>query len=245
MLNFRGMKILVVEDEVEVGEVFRDFLLELGHEPLLARSAEAALGSLQKVRPDAIILDMNLPGMSGIDFLQLRPVRESQLPVVAVSGVATEAQARECLRLGAVDFVGKPVPLERLQVVLSSIEPHALFRLQTEEATLVERRCALRLTRPVPVRVIEYKGTEWETSSMNMSPFGMKVQLPRGVRPSAATKLVFTPPDGGRPIQVMAVLVREDADGCAFYFVNLTSQDFQRLSALSGEVHPPSDATRA
>ena len=239
------MKILVVEDEVEVGEVFRDFLLELGHEPLLARSAEAALGSLKTVKPDAIILDMNLPGMSGIDFLQLRPVRESHLPVVAVSGVATEAQARECLRLGAVDFVGKPVPLERLQVVLASVEPHALFRLQaTEEATLDERRGALRLTRPVPVRVIEYKGTEWETSSMNLSPFGMKVQLPRGVRPSTATKLVFTPPDGGGPIQVMSVLVREDADGCAFHFVNLSSQDFQRLSALSGELQPPSDATR-
>jgi hypothetical protein len=183
--------------------------------------------------------------MSGIDFLQLRPVRESQLPVVAVSGVATEAQARECLRLGAVDFVGKPVPLERLQTVLASIEPHALFRLQTEDVPLVERRCALRLARPVPVRVVEYNGTEWDTSSMNLSPFGMKIQLVRGVRPSAATKLVFTPPDGGAPVQVMSVLVREDADGCAFYFVNLTSQDFQRLSAVAGERHPPSDAARA
>jgi CheY-like chemotaxis protein len=106
------VKVLVVEDELAVGAVFRDFLLELGHEAVLARSAEAALGKLEMAKPDAIILDMNLPGMSGLEFLQLRPIRESGLPVVAVSGVATEARARECLRLGAVDFVGKPVRFE-------------------------------------------------------------------------------------------------------------------------------------
>jgi DNA-binding response OmpR family regulator len=103
------MRVLVVEDETDLGEVFRDFLSELGHQPVLVRSAEAALGKLQSDRPDAIILDIHLPGMSGLDFLQLRPVREAGLPIVAVSGVATESQARECLRLGALDFVGKPV----------------------------------------------------------------------------------------------------------------------------------------
>jgi CheY-like chemotaxis protein len=71
------MRVLVVEDETDLGEVFRDFLSELGHQPVLVRSAEAALGKLQSDRPDAIILDIHLPGMSGLDFLQLRPVREA------------------------------------------------------------------------------------------------------------------------------------------------------------------------
>jgi DNA-binding response OmpR family regulator len=230
------MKVLVVEDEPEVGSVFRDFLLELGHDPILARSAEAALGSLQKTKPDAIILDMNLPGMSGLDFLQLRPIRESGVPIVAVSGVATEAQARECLRLGAVDFVGKPVPFERLRVVLSYIEPHALFRQQTEAPARPERRRAPRLSVEMPVRVIEYSGAEWDTVAMNLSPFGIKVRLAPGVRPGAAAKLLFTPPDGGVPIQVMSLLVRQDRDGYVFYFVNLTAGEFQRLSALGGSL---------
>jgi DNA-binding response OmpR family regulator len=232
------MKVLVVEDELEVGAVFSDFLLELGHEPILARSAEAALSSLQNAEPDAIILDMNLPGMSGLDFLQLRPIRESGLPIVAVSGVATEAQARECLRLGAVDFVGKPVPFERLRVVLSYIEPHALFRQQTEAPTRPERRRAPRLSVEMPVRVIEYSGAEWETAAMNLSPFGIKVRLVSSVHPGAATRLLFTPPDGGTPIQVMCLLVRQDRDGYVFYFVNLTAGEFQRLSALGGGVRP-------
>src|SRR5688572_28235904 len=122
------MRVLVVEDEQDVGDVFLDYLVELGHEPLLVRTAEAALGELVSARPDAIILDINLPGMSGIEFLKLRPIRESGVPIVAVSGVATESQARECLRLGAVDFVGKPLPFERLQEVLMYLEPQALDR---------------------------------------------------------------------------------------------------------------------
>ena len=56
------MKVLIVEDEVQVGEVFRDLLLELGHEPVLVRSAEGALGLLQKSRLDAIILDIATRG---------------------------------------------------------------------------------------------------------------------------------------------------------------------------------------
>jgi CheY-like chemotaxis protein len=238
------MKILIVEDEVQVGEVFRDLLLELGHEPILVRSAEGALGLLQKSRLDAILLDMKLPGMSGIDFLQLRPVHESGVPVVVMSGVATETEARECLRLGAVDFLDKPVPLERLQAVLASIEPQALFRLQVDAATRVERRCALRVPLPVPVRVLEYNGTAWDTSSVNVSASGIKIHLVMGISPGTAVKLVFTLPDGGNPIQVMALLVRQDRDGYAFYFANLTTNGFERLSSLRGDLRTPAFATR-
>lgn len=227
------MKVLVVEDELDVGAVFRDFLLELGHEAVLARSAEAALGKLQTAKPDAIILDMNLPGMSGLEFLQLRPIRESGLPVVAVSGVATEAQARECLRLGAVDFVGKPVRFERLRGVLAYIEPHALFRRQMEPEDRVERRRSPRVSLVLPVQVTEYSGLEWETYSMNLSQFGIKIRMASDIRAGAAAKLSFTPPDGGAAIHVMSLLVREDYDGYAFYFVNLTGGEFQRLALLS------------
>ena len=55
------MRVLVVEDEEDVGGVFRDFLSELGHQALVVPSAEAALDTLTSQRPDAIILDIHLP----------------------------------------------------------------------------------------------------------------------------------------------------------------------------------------
>ncbi|MBI4635595.1 MAG: response regulator [Candidatus Rokubacteria bacterium] len=226
------MRVLIVEDERDLGEVFCDFLVELGHQALLVRSAEAALGKLETERPDAIILDIHLPGMSGLDFLQLRPIRESGVPVVAVSGVATESQARECLKLGALDFVGKPVPFERLSQILAILEPHALHRRSAEAEQYRERRRAPRALVGIPVRAAEYNGTEWTGTSVDLSPFGMKLRPDTPLEPGATVKLAFTPPDGGRELLVVALFVRTERDGHTFSFVNLRDAEFQRLSTF-------------
>jgi DNA-binding response OmpR family regulator len=226
------MRVLVVEDEQDVGDVFLDYLLELGHQPLLVRTAEAALGKLVTERPDAIIVDVNLPGMSGIEFLQLRPIRESGVPVVAVSGVATESQARECLRLGAVDFVGKPLPFERLQEVLTYLEPHALDRRQGGDAAKQDRRQFTRVPLTVPVRVVEYGGAEWQATSVDISVGGIRMSGRAATRAGTAARLTFTPPDGGPTMTVMALLVRGDIGGYAFSFVNLTAGETERLRQI-------------
>jgi CheY-like chemotaxis protein len=229
------MRVLVVEDEQDVGDVFLDYLLELGHQPLLVRTAEAALGKLVTERPDAIIVDVNLPGMSGIEFLQLRRIRELGVPVVAVSGVATESQARECLRLGAVDFVGKPLPFERLQEVLTYLEPQALERkLGSDGQPRDDRRRTSRTPLTVPVRVVEYGGAEWPSTSIDISPGGIRVSGRASTRPGTAARLTFTPPDGGAMMTVMALLVRADIGGYAFAFVNLTPSELERLQKITG-----------
>lgn len=226
------MRVLVVEDEEDLGAVFRDFLFELGHQPVIVRSAEAALGKLQSERPDAIILDIHLPGMSGLDFLQLRPIRESGLPIVAVSGVATESQARECLRLGALDFVGKPVPLDRLNDVLTFLEPHALNRRHDSAAQRAERRRSLRVRLGLSVRIVEYKGTAWSGTSVDVGVSGMKVRSEAALAPGTAVKLCFTLPDGGAPVEVVSLVVRNDRDGTAFSFVHLAAPESRRLGDL-------------
>ena len=224
------MRVLVVEDEQDVGDVFIDYLIELGHQPLLVRTAEAALGKLVTERPDAIIVDVNLPGMSGLEFLQLRPIRESGVPIVAVSGVATESQARECLRLGAVDFVGKPLPFERLQEVLTYIEPHALDRkLSPADTEQRDRRHQPRAPLTVPVRVAEYGGASWEATSVDIAIGGIRLSGRAATRAGGAARLTFTPPDGGATLTVMALLVRVDIGGYAFSFVNLTAPETERL----------------
>ena len=225
------MRVLVVEDEEDLGEVFRDFLAELGHQPVVVRTAEAALGKMATERPDAIILDIHLPGMSGIDFLQLRPIRESGLPIVAVSGVVTENQARECLRLGALDFVGKPVPLQRLNEVLMFLEPHALNRRRAEGAKRAERRRGVRVGARFHVRVIEYGGRVSDATCVELAPLGMKARVEVPLAHGSAVKLNFALPDGSQPIELVALVTRVDRDGVALSFVNPGTADRDRLAS--------------
>lgn len=227
------MRVLVVEDEPDVGDLFLDYLVDLGHQPLLVRTAEAAVGKVATERPDAIILDVNLPGMSGIDFLELQPIRDCGVPIVAVSGVATESQARECLRLGAVEFVGKPLPLERLQEVLADLVPHALDRRHSvADDTRRDRRHSKRAPLAVPVRVVEYGGGEWQAMAVDVSVGGLRVSGRAATRSGSAARLTFALPDDGAMMTVMALLVRADLGGFAFSFVNLTTSETDRLRQL-------------
>jgi CheY-like chemotaxis protein len=225
------MRVLVVEDEESLGEVFRDFLAELGHQAVVVRSAEAALGSLDGQRPDAIILDIYLPGMSGLDFLQLGPVRDAALPIVATSGVATESQAQEALRLGALDFVGKPVPLERLNEVLTFLEPHAITRRRADSPPH-ERRRGHRVRVGFTVRIVEYNGTAWDGVCEQLSASGMKVRARTAVSEGTTVKLLFTPPDGASAVEVISLVVRVDPDSVALSFVYLASAEAKRLGDI-------------
>lgn len=227
------MRVLVVEDDRDAGAVLRDYLLELGHEPVLVQSAEAALGRLAGDAPDAIILDLHLPGLSGLDFLRSAAVRRSGVPVIAVSGVATEAQARECLALGAFDFLGKPVALPRLGEILAALEPHALHRQLARVGRSPERRRGARVPVMLPVRIVEYRGAEWSGWASDVSAFGIKVRDAAELEPGQAVKLTFPLPDGGPPLRVTSLVLRGDGHGHAFYFVNLTADDFDRLGEFT------------
>ncbi|PYM44189.1 MAG: hypothetical protein DME12_01145 [Candidatus Rokuibacteriota bacterium] len=169
--------------------------------------------------------------MTGLDFLQLRPVRDSRVPIIVISGVATEHEAQMCLRLGALDFVPKPLPLEHLRVILEHFEPHVLTQTVELAGRPGERRRSPRVRVALPVRVRDYGGHEWETMSVDLGPSSMKVLAAGSVRPGPAAELSFTPP-GDEPLQVVSVLIRVDLDGYVFYFANLTEVQVDRLTRL-------------
>ena len=225
-----AMRILVVEDDERLAEIFRDFIAELGYQPTVVGSAEAALEALTSARPDTILLDVRLPGMSGVEFLSLPAVRDAEIPVVVVSGVATEVEARACLKLGALDFIRKPVTLERLGQVLAYLGPFALSRQQRSERP-PERRPAPRAAVKLGVRIAAANGT-LDGTCVELSSTGMKVRVSRRLRAGQAAKLEFTPPDGGAPVDVLALVVRVDPDSAAFWFLDLMTHDTDRINAL-------------
>src|SRR5216117_1290008 len=212
-----AVRILIVEDNADIGGLLVDFVRELGHAGALVPSAEAALARLRSDRPDLVLLDFRLPGMSGLDFLQLRPVRDSRVPIVVISGVATQHEAQMCLRLGALDFVPKPLPLEHLRVILERFEPHVLTQTLELAGRPVERRRSPRVRVALPVRVRDHGGHEWETMSIDLGPSSMKVLAAGSASPGPVAELSFTPP-GDEPLQVVSLLIRVDLDGYVFYF---------------------------
>jgi len=105
------MNILIVDDEPEVAEVLAKSLNRQGHRTTVVHSGADALKAVNGAAPDAMFLDISMPGMNGLDVLsQLRKTKPS-LAVVVITGHATPDEIDEVKRLGAVDVIPKPAAL--------------------------------------------------------------------------------------------------------------------------------------
>jgi CheY-like chemotaxis protein len=227
--------VLVVEDEGELGRIFGDYMAELGYEPDVVGSAEAALERLHTTPPHLIILDVKLPGMSGLEFLALKVVRDAGVPIVVVSGYVTEEQARECLRLGALEFLAKPVPLEVLGAVLEHMA--ILTDPSGERPPSRDRRLAARVPVTLPLRARTEQGPVAAGAVIEVSATGLRAHLDRPLRPGTAVRLVVALPDGGAPLDVLALVVRSDGEHMvAFWFLDLTPGEVDRLLARAHAV---------
>jgi two-component system response regulator AtoC len=117
------MEILIVDDEREVAEVLARSLARQGHRTTVVHSGEEALARLATLTPDAMFLDVSMPGMNGLDVMAEVRRRQPSLAVVIITGHATADEVERVKELGAVDVIQKPSALthyhralERLQV---------------------------------------------------------------------------------------------------------------------------------
>lgn len=117
----RQLYIMVVEDDRDVADTLADHAEELGYAAVIMPNAEEALAYLAQDQPDAILLDLSLPGMSGLQFLQRLTQQGLRLPVVAISA-ASEPEAMSSLKAGALHFLQKPLDLEQLRLTLDMLE---------------------------------------------------------------------------------------------------------------------------
>ncbi len=228
------MRILVVEDEEEIASVFRDLLLEAGHAPVIVPSVDAALARFAATPPDGILLNLYFyfPGVSGLDFLRQRPPRWAEIPLVAVSGFPTEGQARECLRLGVLDFVDKRSSRDLIRELIAYLEVRATGRRLGGSGGAGERRRSPRPPVAVPVRIVGASGAECLGECVDLGLFGMKVRPDEPPVPDPVAKLSFVPPEEATALEVLAVPVREDSESQCFRFVSLSEATFRRLDGI-------------
>jgi two-component system nitrogen regulation response regulator NtrX len=106
--------ILVIDDEPGIRNTVRDILEDERYKVILAEDAVMGLDFLDKERPDLVLLDVWLPRMGGIEALGELRRRRPELEVVVISGHATIDMAVRALKLGAFDFIEKPLSIDRL-----------------------------------------------------------------------------------------------------------------------------------
>ncbi len=107
-------RILVVDDEESILHSLEGVLRDEGFEVALARSGEEALQAAEREDPDVVLLDVWLPGIDGVETLQRFRERFPDVPVLMMSGHATIETAVRATKLGAYDFIEKPLNLDRV-----------------------------------------------------------------------------------------------------------------------------------
>ena len=107
--------VLVVDDEIGIRELLSEILADEGYTVRVAGSAESAREARRAQRPDLVLLDIWMPDTDGITLLKEWQVNgQLTMPVVIMSGHASIDSAVEAIRIGALDFLEKPIALQKL-----------------------------------------------------------------------------------------------------------------------------------
>ncbi len=114
-------RVVVIDDEVNAAAALETLLKEDGYEVTRAHDARTGLQLLEKEEPDVVLTDLRMPGMDGLELLtrikQIRP----EIMVILMTAYGTVKTAVKAMKLGAEDYLGKPIDVEELEVVLQKV----------------------------------------------------------------------------------------------------------------------------
>ena len=111
-------RILIVDDEVDVLIFLARELRDQDYEVETAPSGEEAIEKIKANRPHLMLLDINMPGMGGLETLKKAKEIDPHLAVVMVTAVAEEDIAKDAIKMGAYDYIQKPIDLDYLNLVV-------------------------------------------------------------------------------------------------------------------------------
>ncbi len=114
------MKILVVDDEVEVGNFLVDFLKRLGLEAEKAICGADALAMFGRVNPDWVLLDMKMPDLDGLEVLVKMKELNPNIKSMMITGKSDEVSESEARSLGVRDYLVKPIDLSELRTKIKT-----------------------------------------------------------------------------------------------------------------------------
>jgi CheY-like chemotaxis protein len=123
--NYKGEKrrILLVEDNAVNMMVTSDYLNDKGYQVIEARNGIEAIEHAHEQKPDLILMDIQMPGMSGLEAikrLRAAPGFDS-VPIIALTALAMPGDRERCLEAGANDYLTKPVSLKNLAEIMENL----------------------------------------------------------------------------------------------------------------------------
>ncbi len=136
MASHKRLRVLFADDEHSLQEVMRSELPRLGHEVVVCPDGKAAVKALEKSTFDAAILDLRMPGFTGIEVLEQIKAVSPDTEVVIMTGHASTETAIDAVRLGAFDYITKPAKLAQIETILLKVAEkrelkHKALALQT------------------------------------------------------------------------------------------------------------------
>ena len=140
--------VLVVDDEDGIRNALERFLKRLGYKVLLAADAAEALAALSKDKPTAMLSDIRMPNVSGVELVPKALAVDPDVAIIMLTAIDEPRTAIECLKLGAYDYLIKPVDLDELELSLQGA-------LRARQLEIERRELEQWLAKEVAVRTAE------------------------------------------------------------------------------------------
>lgn len=134
-----AISLLMVEDSPSLAEVYRAYLQGTGHEIRIAANLKEAFDSYNAKRPDIVLLDIQLPDGSGMDFLERYDETTNDTAVIVMTAHGTDEIALKAISMGAYDFLTKPFDASRLQVTLENAVTKLRLRKKVRALSALDR----------------------------------------------------------------------------------------------------------
>jgi two-component system NtrC family response regulator len=131
------MKIFVIDDDQNQRENLSEYLQELGHQVKSCATGDQCIETIKNDYVDLIITDFRMPGLSGIDILRETKKINPDISVILVTAFGTVEDAVEAMKLGAADYITKPVDLDEIELKINKLNEHR--QLLQENVALKEQ----------------------------------------------------------------------------------------------------------
>lgn len=137
-MSNKNKKILIVDDEPLLIEIISDYLE--GYQVISAKNGKEGLEKVESEKPDLVISDINMPVMTGLKMLECLREKGINTPVIVVTGYGDKEKMRDAWRLGAYDFLDKPIdPDNLIHVVDAALKYGIDFNESKKQPNFVEK----------------------------------------------------------------------------------------------------------